>query len=476
MLIIFVMNKNDLNCLYLCLNNITGTSNYRMQKKILIALKFILGLNLMIIIESQSCPIPVFRYALEYWESDNYNLEIVYNGPLKEDEEQLLKILSQSSSGNNLTANLNVTKREADKTDGVPPGSVPQMILRYPYVTGIKKVIWSGPLNRNNVNALLNSSFRKQISEKLLNDKTAVWILLESGDKQKDQQAYKLLEEELNRLEQTLVLPDFDMWWNDPHENGDNKPVIDFDIIRLSRDNSDEEHLIQMFINSETDLKDFNSEPIVFPVYGRGLIIYGIVGKGINSWNIREAAEFITGECSCQAKLLNPGVDLLMSVNWDKQIRRITDPGIANPLTGMGDFSNREAEARHLLETATEKRLGNINNNKKELKTEADKVVYLDIFGNKEGNGGPGGEITDPGKNSKFLTDKDNNTDSKNEPGNTGQHLDKQNSLPDGRKATDYMGNSEKNKGFGSTIIRTFIIIIIIVLTGGIVIFLRAKK
>jgi len=62
------------------------------------------------------------------------------------------------------------------------------------------------------------------------------------------------------------------------------------------------------------------AEPIVFPVFGRGRALFALVGEGINSDNLREAIAFITGPCGCEIKMMNPGVDLLMSVNWDASV------------------------------------------------------------------------------------------------------------------------------------------------------------
>jgi len=58
-------------------------------------------------------------------------------------------------------------------------------------------------------------------------------------------------------------------------------------------------------------------EPLAFPIYGRGLILYALVGAGINPWTISEAASFVTGPCSCEVKAGNPGTDMLLTLDWD---------------------------------------------------------------------------------------------------------------------------------------------------------------
>jgi hypothetical protein len=86
----------------------------------------------------------------------------------------------------------------------------------------------------------------------------------------------------------------------------------------LSASDQTEKFFIQMLLNSDPELKKYLNEPMVFPVYGRGRVLYALVGEGISKTNIEEAAMFITGPCGCQIKMLNPGVDLLLQANWDK--------------------------------------------------------------------------------------------------------------------------------------------------------------
>ncbi len=354
----------------------------------------VIGLQLLLPAQGLSCPIPVFRFALEYWDTDDYHLEIWHHNPFSSEQEELVNSLLGASSGNEMQTNLEVRSLdlEAD-TDNIPrhsvsnvsPAGFPWMVLRYPRISGITEVLWSGHFNRENVDRLLHSPVRKRIARKLVEDATAVWILLESGNRRKDRTAADLLEKELRRLEQTLKLPDPDLWWGSKNTKDEGILKIQFDIVRLSRDDAGEEHLVNMLLNSEDDLKAFESEPMVFPVYGRGILLYAIVGKGINPWNIREAAEFLTGYCSCQAKVSNPGVDLLLSMDWDKQIENVTDLGISSPLSGMGDFRNKEEEARRRLDSALLKRLGAQRTRTELRETDPEKVVYLDIsLDNKE--------------------------------------------------------------------------------------------
>ena len=91
-----------------------------------------------------------------------------------------------------------------------------------------------------------------------------------------------------------------------------------------------------MLRGSEPDLRSF-TDPIVVPVFGRGRTYYALVGKGIRGETIEENCQFLCGACSCQVKNENPGVDLLMAVNWSDKIGGSAMPEFVLPeLTGIG--------------------------------------------------------------------------------------------------------------------------------------------
>ena len=94
---------------------------------------------------------------------------------------------------------------------------------------------------------------------------------------------------------------------------------IEFAMVTVQRDDPKEQFLLNMLLNSEPDLADLN-EPMAFPVIGRGRVLYGLVGKGINAQTIAAASRFLVGPCSCQVKNQNPGFDLLLAKDWDMKL------------------------------------------------------------------------------------------------------------------------------------------------------------
>ncbi len=293
-----------------------------------------------------ACPIPVFQYSLEYWEPDPYEVVVHHNGEFTEQDQEVVDILR--NAGRERHANIALSWRDYSRATIAPPSDkdLPFIELSYPMISGIRGVLWEGPLEKDTVEAMLYSPLREKIAEKLVERHAAVWIFLESGHRREDRKARELLEEEIKRLEKVLKVPDpFETYGLDM---GEIHTDIDFVMFTLSRDDPDEQMLIRMLQGTERDLADYADQPMVFPIYGRGLILYALVGKGINPWTLAEAGAFLTGPCSCQVKSANPGTDILMSYDWDSQVEQrstYTLPG--SP--GAGGFLDRMDEAEERL-------------------------------------------------------------------------------------------------------------------------------
>jgi hypothetical protein len=260
----------------------------------------------------RTCNIPVFRYALERWRSSPYEVVAFHKGPLTDEGKAALNALRQSGA--------NVDVDRIDVSEPIPPKrqalldklklklDLPCMAAIFP---GSEIVAWSGPLTAEAAKLLTDSPARREITKRLLSGESSVWILLECGDRAKDDAAAATLDTELLRLEKTLKIP--------PHAADDppllsEVPVkVDFSVYRLSRTEPGEQALVTMLINSDDGLEG----PIAFPIFGRGRALWAMAGKGLNADMISEAGMFLIGACSCEAKELNPGVDLLFAADWE---------------------------------------------------------------------------------------------------------------------------------------------------------------
>jgi hypothetical protein len=306
-----------------------------------------------------ACNIPVFRYALENWIPASYLVLIVHRGGLSTEDLALTERLSQVSSDPAHPVNVSVYVVDLDREDPLEtdrqdlPGEFlrsvsqrmqagspaePTILVYPPGQLDPESAAWSGPLTSENVSALVDSPARQEIAQRLLDGQSAVWVLIESGDSDQDRKAAELLTRELDRMKSVVELPDRALIEAEDEFRPEN-PIelrVEFSLIRLSREDSKEKAFIAMLLSSEPDLRDFE-EPMALPIFGRGRTHFALIGNGITPANIEESCRFLCGACSCQIKQQNPGIDLLMAVNWDKQIvgSAMRDPELPE-LTGIG--------------------------------------------------------------------------------------------------------------------------------------------
>ncbi|MBI5773864.1 MAG: hypothetical protein HZA89_09000 [Verrucomicrobia bacterium] len=278
-----------------------------------------------------ACSVPVFRYALEKWPADPYQAVVFHRGPLSEAQRAVAGNLGTNGLAGQLHANLSL--RLVDLEQNPKPellelwrqsggGTLPWLAVRYPLAMRSPGTVWAGPLAETAIQPLLDSPVRKEITERLVEGQSAVWVLLESGDRARDDAAAALLEPRLAYLAATLKVPKLS------EEDIAKKLVsvpeselrVEFSLLRLARGDPAEQPFIQMLLGLEADLKEA-AEPIVFPVFGRGRVLYALVGKGIKHETIDQAAMFLIGRCSCEIKEKNPGGDLLLAADWDTLVK-----------------------------------------------------------------------------------------------------------------------------------------------------------
>ena len=281
-----------------------------------------------------ACSTPVFRYALERWKPDNYDVMVLHHQQMTVAQDELLQTLRQAA--NDEIVPLNMTVRTIDLSQPLneqdqqilgtfdPPAQSPWLLIRYPTLTNTDRPAFSGLLDDETVTALIDSPARRALVERIGAGDSAVWILIESGDNTKDDTAEEVLSQRLKHLETNLTQPGLVGLRVSPllppeeaTSEMSTDPQLGFSLIRVSRSDPREQVFVSMLINSEVDLYEFE-EPIAIPVFGRGRSHYALVGKGINDDNIDQSCQFLCGSCSCEVKAQNPGADMLVRANWDE--------------------------------------------------------------------------------------------------------------------------------------------------------------
>jgi hypothetical protein len=302
-----------------------------------------------------ACSVPVFRYALEHWQADPFQVILLHRGNLTEAQEAAVQDLEAEKE-----ARANVLLRRLDLTQPVPPDlaalarQIPAeenawLMARFPASTGIRAAILSAPFTPAALANLIDSPVRQELVKRLSEGESAVWLLLTSGDAAADDAAEKLLTERLEYLAGVMALPKLD---ESDIANGlvsvpEEDLRLDFSVLRVNREDPAETSLVSMLLHSEEGLLE-EEETMVFPVFGQGRALYALVGAGIRHETIESAAAFLVGKCSCQVKEQNPGVDLLMVADW-------TAAGQASPTLDRDLPSLQELAPELAPETVTTK-------------------------------------------------------------------------------------------------------------------------
>lgn len=288
-----------------------------------------------------ACKVPVFRYALERWNPDKFQVLVLSAGELQPEQLALLDPLTEKSGATGRTELKVIDVAKSNDPAAMElwnkhkDGSSPVVVALYPQTNSIPqdRAAHVGPLTTTTFSGLLTSPVRQQIARQLTSGKSAVWVLIESGDAAKDEAARVALRTQLDKDASWMQLPTAEELEVDAKVLIETKIKlrIDFAVVSVKRDDPQEKFLVDCLLNSEEDLRDFN-EPIAFPVFGRGRVLYALVGKGIGPETIRTASTFVAGPCSCQVKNQNPGFDLLLDCDWDEAVGDVL---ISQPIPGV---------------------------------------------------------------------------------------------------------------------------------------------
>lgn len=290
-----------------------------------------------------ACNVPVFRFALERWQPDPYRVTMFHRGSLSEADRAFLARLEDHQDKSQL--NLSIRTLDVSELDEVDQellashvkGTLPLLVVQYPAHLRIVEPAWSAPLGDESVARLTDSPIRQELVRRLADGQTAVWLLLECGEREKDDAAARLIEDQLKQLTQELKLPELT-------DSSEDKLLaatplkVEFSLLRVARSDA-EQTFVQMLLHSESDLLE-RSDPMVFPIFGRGRALLPLIGAGITSDNIHDSAAFLVGACSCEVKEQNPGFDLLLAADWDVLLTQDGVPLLANQtrnVTATGD-------------------------------------------------------------------------------------------------------------------------------------------
>lgn len=303
-----------------------------------------------------ACNVPVFRYALELWEPDPYRVVLLYRGAkpelppgvrdylLKVEESGMVRYRELDADGNSslaeaLSASLTNTP--------LPVLTFLQPIGRFEDDTSVRRLALLGPdaWSLAAVKAVCESPLRTTIGKRLLSGDSAVWVFCEGPDAAANAVARRVLDEALRQAETTLKLPEpTDLTEESGRAISQLKIRLPVVVLPYDAAACGETAFRDMLVAVGAEGRKAVDVPMAFAVFGRARALAPLVGKDIVTDAIMAYCEFITGACSCEAKELNPGVDLLVVADWMGGVESLVRlKGDEPPLTGFSGFATDTA-------------------------------------------------------------------------------------------------------------------------------------
>lgn len=337
---------------------------------------------------AEACSVPVFRYALERFPSDPYEFVVFHRGPLSAEDAKVIAATEKLAEDTKWPVNLQVRRvdlaakpadkpadkpaeppvekpakkpgdeagaaneaplageKPAEKPAWTPPADAPLPWLVVTPPGGEESAaVWSGRLRADEIQALVDSPVRRELVHRLMKGDSAVFLLLESGQKKADDAATELLKTTLAKMQKSLQLPP------DDGTGGPRSSLplnIAFSILRIARSDAAERGLVKILPRS-SDEGRHEAEPIVYPVFGRGRMLDALTGKGLTADILEEMCDFLCGACSCSLKGQLPGGDLLLAADWDTILQGEAISEDSPALQGLGPLAKAAAAAAAAL-------------------------------------------------------------------------------------------------------------------------------
>jgi hypothetical protein len=185
----------------------------------------------------------------------------------------------------------------------------------------------------------VDSPGRREILRRILGGDSAVWVLVESGNRELDEPSAVLLTKRLRFIESAAEIPPIDP--KDPTSRLGPGPAlgVKLSLLRIRRNDPAEAAFIAMLAGPDGVGALPDDKPFGALVFGRGRVLGAWPGEKLTDEFIEEGTMFLLGSCSCEVKNLNPGWDLLVRVDWDTELQKAEQARIASVNKSEGTSS-----------------------------------------------------------------------------------------------------------------------------------------
>ncbi|TWU39691.1 hypothetical protein [Novipirellula artificiosorum] len=282
-----------------------------------------------------ACNIPVFRYALERWRPDDLEVILYFDGQLRGAEQTYGSRLEQASSATP-RANAQIIRVDVSSLDdGHHPqqaerlafwadfqrrtnATLPYLVVRSKPEGSRSRVHFRGTLSEAKEIDLFDSPARRELHERLVAGHSIVWILMGAPNHPDTVAVRELAETNFETLARKIKLPE-GIGLPGSELFSDVPLVQKYSLLEIDPRDNDERFLVSMLSGVRKDAFE-QGEPLLVPVYGRGRALEVIPVSEFNLRLVEDLTLFLSGACSCQVKERNPGFDLLITADWDRDL------------------------------------------------------------------------------------------------------------------------------------------------------------
>lgn len=279
-----------------------------------------------------ACQVPVFRYALERWESDPYQLYITSPAPLTDSQKSEIETFKKQLTHTNLELKIINTSTLKDSDLWTLPEintspTAPTINLFPPKTIQVKAPLITLPLNAKNLDSIIHSPTRDVIIKDIIAGNSATWLVIHKNAPEAAAKVQIQLKKHLESAQQKITIPE-GIIGTEQRADITNHTNMD-DVLRSSiplkiafatltldaTDPSEQAFVATLIANAAPALKSLD-QPLIIPIFGRGRKIAPLPSTELTEAAILERATYLCGACSCQVKEQNPGADLLIHQDW----------------------------------------------------------------------------------------------------------------------------------------------------------------
>ncbi len=277
-----------------------------------------------------ACDNPVYRYALERWPADDF--VIVAPASAREPLQRELEAIASRGPRPNLAV---LDAAEAKHVGREPEAGRMTLLAPAdgPRIAGFDEV-WSGTATAASLALIADSPARRELAKRLIAGEAIVWVVVERGEADGDA-GRKRLDSLIGEYVRDVAAKDAAEEDDQPEDEPatqDGKPIDKsvfwpprMSLLRVRADDPQERVFVASLVAATEPAVAEGSA--VFPVFGRGRTLGGVLLAKLEAEEFRSACDFLTGACSCEVKEMTPGSDLLLAADWNTVPKLIPPKG-----------------------------------------------------------------------------------------------------------------------------------------------------